>query len=95
MNLPRIQPINPRRIATPFDHPDWLFELKHDGYRAVVYIDNGKCELVSRKQNVYKRFGPLAAAFASAGHLHGGGTGHVVQDSKSWLHPKGRSARTV
>ena len=65
MNLPRIQPINPTRIAAPFDHPDWLFELKHDGYRAVAYIENGKCELVSRKQNVYKRFGQLAGALTS------------------------------
>ena len=65
MTLLRIQPINPARIAAPFDHPDWLFELKQDGYRAFAYIENGKCELVSRKQNVYERFGPLAAALAS------------------------------
>jgi hypothetical protein len=33
MNLPRIQPINPSRIAAAFDHPDFLFELKDDGFR--------------------------------------------------------------
>jgi len=27
VNLPRIQPINPRRIAAPFDHSDRLFEI--------------------------------------------------------------------
>jgi hypothetical protein len=27
------------RIPEPFDHPDWLFELKHDGFRAVAYVD--------------------------------------------------------
>jgi hypothetical protein len=23
------------RAPEPFDHPDWLFELKHDGFRAL------------------------------------------------------------
>jgi len=35
----------------PFDDPDWLFEIKWDGYRAVAFIDNGKVRLVSRNQN--------------------------------------------
>jgi len=61
VNLPRIQPINPGRIAAAFDHPDWLFELKHDGYSAAAHIENGKCELVSRKNIVYKS----VAAFTS------------------------------
>jgi len=39
--LPRIQPINPTRIAAPFDHQDWIFELKHDGFRALAYIEDG------------------------------------------------------
>jgi len=25
------------RIAKAFDDPDYLFELKHDGFRAMVY----------------------------------------------------------
>ncbi|PYU26875.1 MAG: hypothetical protein DMG30_00995 [Acidobacteria bacterium] len=54
--LPRTQPINPSRIAAAFDHPDWIFELKHDGFRAVAYIEGGACELVSRKQVTYKSF---------------------------------------
>ena len=35
----------------PFDDPDWLFEIKWDGYRAVAFIENGKVRLVSRNQN--------------------------------------------
>jgi ATP-dependent DNA ligase len=27
------------RVAAPFDHPDWIFELKHDGFRAIAYIE--------------------------------------------------------
>jgi bifunctional non-homologous end joining protein LigD len=62
--LPRIQPINPTRIAAPFDHSNFVFELKHDGFRAVAYIENAKCELVSRKNIVYKSFARLASIMA-------------------------------
>jgi hypothetical protein len=27
------------RVLEPFDHPDWLFELKHDGFRAFAIIE--------------------------------------------------------
>src|SRR5262249_10863579 len=29
---------------------DYIFELKHDGFRAVAYLQNGECKLVSRNQ---------------------------------------------
>ena len=38
-------------VDDPFDGPDWLFEIKWDGYRAIAFIQNGKVRLVSRKQN--------------------------------------------
>ena len=38
-------------IDKPFDGPDWLFEIKWDGYRAVAFIENGKVRLVSPNQN--------------------------------------------
>jgi bifunctional non-homologous end joining protein LigD len=46
-------------VRQPFDHPDFLFELKHDGFRALAYISDGHCELVSRRRNAYKSFGEL------------------------------------
>jgi bifunctional non-homologous end joining protein LigD len=63
--LPRITPIAPTRIAAPFDHHDWFFELKHDGFRALAYIEDGQCRLISRKQIVYKRFAALSTAMAA------------------------------
>ena len=65
MKLPRIQPINPTRIAAPFDREDWVFELKMDGWRSVAYIEDGACELVSRNANVYKSFARLASEVAA------------------------------
>ena len=35
----------------PFDDPNWLFEIKWDGYRAVAFLEHGKVRLVSRNQN--------------------------------------------
>ena len=39
--LPRIHPMRLRLISKPFDDPDYIFELKHDGFRALAYIDAG------------------------------------------------------
>ena len=62
--LPRIQPIAPKRIQAPFDHGEFVFELKMDGWRCLAYIENGACRLISRKHNQFKSFGPLTAALA-------------------------------
>jgi hypothetical protein len=44
-------PDAPPLVKESFDHPDYLFELKHDGFRAVVYIQNGEGKLISRNLN--------------------------------------------
>jgi bifunctional non-homologous end joining protein LigD len=41
-------------IAKAFDDPDYVFELKHDGFRAIAYIEAGECKLVSRNLNHFK-----------------------------------------
>jgi bifunctional non-homologous end joining protein LigD len=46
-----IHPMLATSIDEPFDSPDWLFEIKWDGYRAIAFIENGKVRLVSRNQN--------------------------------------------
>jgi hypothetical protein len=32
------------RLHAPFDHPDWIFELKYDGWRALAYIEAGQVQ---------------------------------------------------
>ena len=44
--LPRVQPIIPTRRKEPFDDPDWVFELKYDGFRASA-ISNGAAAVSS------------------------------------------------
>jgi len=48
MPLPRFQPVQPVQRRKPFDHPDWLFELKYDGFRALAYLEHGTCKFLSR-----------------------------------------------
>ena len=51
-------------VRRPFDDPNFLFELKHDGFRALAYISDGQCELISRRRNSYKNFGELRGHLA-------------------------------
>lgn len=46
--LPRIRPMRLRLVKEPFDNPDYIFELKQDGFRATAYIGQGGCRLESR-----------------------------------------------
>ena len=38
-----------------------------DGFRALAYIDEGQCQLVSRKGNIYNSFAPLCSTLAGLG----------------------------
>jgi len=44
----QIRPMLATLAQEPFDHPDWLFEVKWDGYRAVAEIRGGDVSLYSR-----------------------------------------------
>ena len=66
MALPRIEPIIPSLRKEPFDDPDWLFDIKYDGFRALCYLERGCCRLVSRNGNDFRRFDALAAEVAAA-----------------------------
>ena len=46
-----IHPMLATLVEDPFDNPQWLFEIKWDGYRSVAFLDGGKARLVSRNQN--------------------------------------------
>ena len=57
--LPIVSPMRLSRRLKPFDSFDYLYEIKHDGFRALAYVENGKCRLVSRNGNRFHRFGEL------------------------------------
>jgi bifunctional non-homologous end joining protein LigD len=58
-----VHPMLATPVAKAFDNPDWLFEIKWDGYRAVAFIEDGHVRLVSRNQN------DLTAQFPELGAL--------------------------
>ena len=60
-----VQPIIPTRRKEPFDDPDWLFDFKYDGFRALCYIEQGGCRFISRNGNVLSRFEALGAQVAA------------------------------
>src|SRR6266542_3783538 len=75
------------RLDEPFDHRDWLFELKHDGFRALAHIDGHQCTLVSRRGAVFKQFPQLTVEIA-----HSLRANHAVIDGEIiCLEPDGRS----
>lgn len=47
------------RKALPFDHHEWLFELKYDGFRSLIVIQNGRTQLISRNGNSFNSFETL------------------------------------
>src|SRR5690242_3358590 len=59
--VPRFTPLPLRRLRDPFDHPDWIFELKYDGFRALAHVAGRGAELVSRNGNRFRQFTALAA----------------------------------
>ncbi len=50
--LPKLSPMDLIQIPAPFDDPDFLYEVKFDGFRALAYVEDGHCELVSRRCSV-------------------------------------------
>jgi len=58
--LPQISPLTLRRLREPFDNSDWLFELKMDGFRSIVYVSEDGCRLVSRRTNRFRSFNLLS-----------------------------------
>jgi bifunctional non-homologous end joining protein LigD len=64
--LPRVQPVAPARRAKPFDDPEWLFDLKYDGFRALCYLEQGGGRLISRNGNPMSRFERLSDQIAAS-----------------------------
>jgi bifunctional non-homologous end joining protein LigD len=53
----------------PFDHKDWIFETKWDGYRAIAEVQKGRVRLYSRYgQSFAERYAPVVASLKSLGH---------------------------
>jgi len=54
-----IKPMKPTLVDAPFDDPDWLFENKWDGYRAIATINNFNAKLLSRNDVSFTKYYPI------------------------------------
>src|ERR1700731_2688948 len=61
------QPMPLSRRPAPFDHPEWVFELKLDGFRSLAVIHDGRCELISRNGHPFNSFDTLRKAMTAPG----------------------------
>jgi len=59
------QPMPLSRKPAPFDHPEWVFELKYDGFRSLAIIQSGRCELISRNGHPFNSFSDLRKGLTS------------------------------
>jgi bifunctional non-homologous end joining protein LigD len=56
------QPMTLVQQAESFDDWDWIYEIKHDGFRALAVIEHGQCRLFSRKKHRLTGYQDLRAA---------------------------------
>jgi ATP-dependent DNA ligase len=64
------QPMLLDRRAAPFDHLEWGFELKYDGFRSLAVIDGDRTQLISRNGHAFNSF---AERQKGLGSQHDGG----------------------
>jgi bifunctional non-homologous end joining protein LigD len=63
-----LQPMLATSVKEPFDHPDWIFEVKWDGYRAIGEIRGDGVSLYSRNGISFdKKFSPITEALRKFG----------------------------
>ena len=56
-----IPPMRATLAGAPFDDPDWLFEIKWDGYRVEAIVRDGRARLWTRNQQDAARYFPELA----------------------------------
>ncbi|MEJ7557698.1 MAG: DNA ligase D [Pedobacter sp.] len=55
-----MKPMLATLVNEPFDDPDWQYEVKWDGYRALAFLNKGEVDLVSRNNKSFKeKFYPI------------------------------------
>ena len=66
MTLPRIEPLRPVRSMTVPRGRGWIYELKLDGFRGVLAVQNGRGAFTSKTGKSMRRFDALAARLAAS-----------------------------
>ena len=63
-----IKPMLATLVKEPFDNPDWIFEVKWDGYRTIAEIKDRDVSLYSRNQlSLNQKFSPIVDSLKKFG----------------------------
>jgi bifunctional non-homologous end joining protein LigD len=62
------QPMSLVQQPEPFDDWDWIYEIKHDGFRTLAVIEQGQRRFFSRKKHKLTSYQDLRAAFVKEVH---------------------------
>jgi len=62
----QFQPMPLQKRRAPFDDPDYIFELKLDGFRALAVIKHGRAQLFSRNGHPFASFAALAESISDS-----------------------------
>ncbi|MCJ8210059.1 DNA ligase D [Mucilaginibacter sp. RS28] len=58
-----LKPMLATLVDQPFDDPDWVYEVKWDGYRALCFVNGGQVEIQSRNSKSFnEKFYPIYQA---------------------------------
>src|SRR2546425_9096237 len=60
------QPMPLLKRAAPFNDPDWIYELKMDGFRALAIVEHGRAQLLSRNGHPFASFSALAESISDS-----------------------------
>ena len=69
-------------IPAPFDHGDWIYEIKHDGFRALGEVKGHRCRLLSRRGHAFTKWDLLCEEIA-----------HSIRASNAVLDGPNRNAK--
>jgi bifunctional non-homologous end joining protein LigD len=64
MPVPPFRPLPLASAGGPFSHSEWVFEIKWDGFRALLHSDADGVRLISRNGNTFKSFPGLCEGLA-------------------------------
>jgi bifunctional non-homologous end joining protein LigD len=63
-----IKPALATLVDEPFSDPNWIYEIKWDGYRAVAYVNKDGVEIISRNNKPFTdKYAPVTAALQAMG----------------------------
>jgi hypothetical protein len=69
------QPMSLVQQPQPFDDWDWIYEIKHDGFRALAVIEQGQCRFFFKEKTQAHRASGASSGTGERGECGDGHSG--------------------